>query len=1115
MTGDNNVKFINKAALRGSTSVCAALAALTVFSAPAFAQDDTPAVNTPAECADADADGVCDSDVGGAIVVTGSRIRTPNATSSLPITSIVGETFIAQGGNSIGDTLNDLPQLSSTFSQQNPGAGVGIAGLNLLDLRGLGTVRTLVLVNGRRHVGSDVLNNGVSVDTNTIPANLIERVDIVTGGNSAVYGSDAIAGVVNFVLKQNYDGVELRANAGIADAGFGANQTVSLIAGKNFAEERANITLSGEYSHADRVWASDIPWLRQNNNFVVVDVDPSANATNGIVNGSDGFPDRIFFNDIRLAQTSLNGIVPINQQPSLAACGTGIGSTAGAPGATGSGGGANGLPYNCNYIFNDAGRLVKQTGTFVSTGIVPVVIGGNGATGREGRTLSVLPFNERYIANLVSHFEVSPALDLFVEGKWARTKSQGNASGPSFFSGAANQFDGREKIRLDNPFLNPADRTTLTNLILASGCNPSFTVSCPNGGNLTAAQLTQIANGSYRFALGKVVLDAETRDELAIRTVKRVVGGARGTFWDDWNYEISANYGVMDQTVDKSGYFDKQRFALSIDAGRNPITGAIECRSKFDPAAAVSPTNNNTAAQNAKLAADIAACVPYNPFGSRFDNTAAVNYFNYFEHDTGHMDQLDISGFIGGNTGSFFNLWGGPISFVLGAEYRKENVRYTQEDFAGGGNTNALAGLSFDTGPFKVKEAFGEIQIPIVKDVFLLQELTLHGAARVSDYNSSAGTVWAYNYGADWAPIEDIRFRVNYGRAVRAPNLAETSGSIVPNFFNAFQDPCRAANIGQNPFRQANCTQALGAAVLNNPSFANQAAYSLPVLSGFNPNLDAETSDSWTIGGVLTPRWVPGLTVSVDYYDIKVNGVITSLTAQQIANGCYDQPTLQNVFCGQFQRFTGATGTGQFNEIQGQIQGNTLIQAPLNFAKRIRRGVDTQVSYRTAFSDLVSLNTNLIYTHVLKVSNYVNPLDATFEDQILQELGTPKNEFVWDADLRIGEFTLGYRGHYIGSMYLNAYEDFNGLDNGNTLNANPVNADYADVQKYPAVMYHDVRLQWDLKDLTGVGKSFQLYVGADNVLDKRPPFSLTGIGAGSVIYDFRGRTFYAGIRAGF
>lgn len=175
------------------------------------------------------------------VLVTGSRIRTPNATATIPVSSISAADLTKSARTSIGDVLNQLPQLRSTFSQSNSTRFLGTAGLNLLDLRGLGTVRTLVLVNGRRHVGSDVLNNAVSVDTNTIPTDLVEAIDIVTGGDSAVYGSDAIAGVVNFRLKNNYEGLQLRAQGGISDQHDAGSYFASLLAGKNVAEGRGNI----------------------------------------------------------------------------------------------------------------------------------------------------------------------------------------------------------------------------------------------------------------------------------------------------------------------------------------------------------------------------------------------------------------------------------------------------------------------------------------------------------------------------------------------------------------------------------------------------------------------------------------------------------------------------------------------------------------------------------------------------------------------------------------------------------------------------------------------------------------------------------------------------------
>src|SRR5207342_3192796 len=293
---------MTKRMLLGATALQTfAACGLAFIATPAFAQDAAPPPttteqatdqDTPAQDAASGTQEVLQQSAEGedkAIVVTGSRIRRPNLESQVPITSISGESFIQQSSISIGDTLNELPQLRSTFAQTNPGLGIGIAGLNLLDLRGLGTVRTLTLVNGRRHVGADILNNAVSPDVNTIPSDLVERVDIVTGGNSAVYGSDAIAGVVNFVLRKDYNGLQLRVQGGDTAADFGANYYASAMYGKNFDDGRGNVTLHAEYANQARIFASDIPWFRRQDAFGVVDVDPA-----GLAHGSDGVPDRKF-----------------------------------------------------------------------------------------------------------------------------------------------------------------------------------------------------------------------------------------------------------------------------------------------------------------------------------------------------------------------------------------------------------------------------------------------------------------------------------------------------------------------------------------------------------------------------------------------------------------------------------------------------------------------------------------------------------------------------------------------------------------------------------------------------------------------------------------------------
>ncbi len=1062
---------------------------LALFSAmPAMAQDDTVPADEAAEAADE-----------GSIVVTGSRIRRPNLESTVPITSITGETFFQQGQTNIGDTLNDLPQLRSTFAQQNPGLGIGIAGLNLLDLRGLGTQRTLVLVNGRRHVPADILNNAVSVDVNTIPNDLIERVDIVTGGNSAIYGSDAIAGVVNFVLRRDYEGIQLRAQAGVTGEGFGANQFVSGMVGKNFAEDRGNITLHAEYARTDRVFASDVPAFRTNDNFLVVDADGGA----GIVNGGDGVPDRNFFRGISSSTIHFNGLVPINQRnvPNAGLCGNATTANNGGPNSAGA-------AFNCTYIFTNEGRLVQQTGARFGTGINSAVIGGNGQTGREGKTVSVLPFTERYNFNLLSRFEFSPAAEVFVEAKWNRVNALGNNAGPSFNQGTFGTTDFRERTRLDNPFLNTADRTTLANLILASGCNTSLTVICPAAGNLTATDIANIANGSYRFVTSRNLLDVGLRDEKFQRDTWRVVGGLRGTFNDDWSYEISGNYGKFRESVTTDGYIDRQRFALAMDAGRNPITGAIQCRSQFDPASAVplvgfTPTPANANAN--RLAADIAACVPYNPFGSP-DNTASVNYFsNEFTVKSG-LSQFVASGFVSGDTSGFFNLPGGPVRFAVGAEYREEKAFYEQDPFVTNGFTNGVSIPSFRPATFKVKEAYGEIQIPLLKEMPFAHELTVSGAGRVAKYQGDVGTVYSYNAGLDYAPIEDVRFRANYSRAVRAPNVSETGFPLVPNFFNGFIDPCRPDRIGTG-VRATNCKADLGSGAPGT-LLANldNIALSIPIVSGSNPNLTVETSDSYTYGVVLQPRFLPGLNVSVDYYDITVDDIIGTVGVQTIVNQCYDSPTLNNVFCSQFQRYRG-NGPGPLGETPGGILGNSLINAPLNFANRVRRGIDVNASYRRNIGE-VAFNTNLIYTHVLENSNFQDPTNPNFETRNLGQLGDPKDEFRWDVDFGVGPVTFGYRMRYIGPMYYNTYATLFPL-NGQV----PTDIDAFPDTKYNSVMYHDLRVDFDVDNNAG---GLKFYVGVDNVLDKGvPQGATTATGAGSAIYSFRGRNFYAGARARF
>ncbi|WP_447930682.1 TonB-dependent receptor domain-containing protein [Sphingopyxis fribergensis] len=1039
---------------------------LALFSAmPAMAQDVAPADDTAAAADE------------GTIVVTGSRIRSPNLESAVPVTAISGEQFFETGQTSVGDVLNELPALRSTFSQSNAGRFLGTVGLNLLDLRGLGTERTLVLVNGRRHVAGDPLASGVSVDVNTIPSDLIDRVDIVTGGSSAVYGSDAIAGVVNFILKKDFEGVRLRAQGGLSKYGDAGSYVVAGMVGKNFADGRGNVVLHGEYAHQELVYGAARPHILRNDAFVQVDSDPG-----GTPNGSDGNPDRVFFRDVRGSTISSAGMFSFVNRVANPRCGLGTNP------------GSSQQAYNCNFLVTDDGRtLTPQTGTRAGFGPNGVFIGGNGPSNREENLMVLYPNYNRYSANLLAHYTISDALEPFVEVKYTKTRAQGRSSGPAFVQGSSIDAD-RERIRLDNPFLSPQMRTLITDQILASGVNPNLTTPTA----LTAANLAAIADGTFRVSYRKNFTDLGVRNEDSDRRTFRAVAGLRGTFNEDWQYEISANYGEFKEDTKVLGNINVQRFLLAMDAGLDPVTNTVRCRSQFAPRPGGGDGIGGDFA-DAQLAADIAACVPLNPFG-RGDVSAARDYIVQDTISRAKQTQFILSAFVSGDSSQWFELPGGPVGFAFGGEYRREKLKFQADPLVENGMTFYNALPTFSAPAFEVKELFGELRLPLLADVPLVRELTVTAAGRVADYKGTTGTVFAYNVGTEWKPIEDLRLRVNYARSVRAPNLVETGSSVGQNFAPGFQDPCRPANIGAgSATREANCRADLGA----NFAGFDLPAYSLETLSGGNELLKQEKSNSWTIGGVYQPSFAPGLSLTVDYYSIKVDDVITSPTAQQIVNACYDAVDLNNQFCDLFDRHAGP-GQGPEDEDPGQILDGDLLVIPLNYAALKVRGIDTEIAYRHNFEGFGSISAKLNYTHVLQNDTFLNPSDAGRADRLLYELGDPRDEFKFDLNVKSGQVSVGYQLRYIGKMVLNQYEDIFEVQG-----RAPQDADYADTQWYPSVVYHDARIGFDFKE------NSQFYLGVDNFMNKKPPFGLTGIGAGSGIYDVRGRFFYAGVNAKF
>ncbi len=1001
------------------------------------------------------------------VVVTGSRIARPNLESAVPVTTVTADELFETGSTSVGDLLNDLPALRSTFSQSNSTRFLGTTGLNLLDLRGLGTQRTLVLVNGRRHVASDILGNAVSPDTNTFPSDLIERIDVVTGGNSAVYGSDAIAGVVNFILRKDFTGLQFRGQGGQSFDSDAGDYYASVLAGTNFWDDQGNIAANFEYAKQEPFFASDRPNLAHQGSFVNSNPDGP-----GAVDGSDGIPDRLYFKDVRAVTFSNGGSVLFRPEP-----GSGFAPCGVAPNIDPDTG--ENVPFSCPFIFQPDGSLVPQTGQRIGLGPNGNFNGGNGSNNREYELLGILPELERYSFNVFGNLEISEAFAPYVEAKYVRTNSLLQTQ-PAFFQGGTIDGD-RENPRFDNPFLSDADRTVINNGLVAAGLDP--------------------LSGSDQFTLYKNLSDLGGRGEDAKRETTRFVLGVAGKMSETWSYDVSVNWGQFREDTRVIGNLDLQRFALAMDAAQGP--NGIVCRSQIDPVAAYGYPADFLSEAGAALAAqrlpdDIAQCQPLNPFGEGNVSQAARNYVLQNTTSVGEIDQFVVSASITGDSSAWFSLPAGPVGAAFGIEHRTEDVFFEADDLVSGGLTfyNALPLL--DPPKQKVNEVFTEFRVPLLKEKPGAEELTLNLAARYADYNGATGGVLAYNGGVEWAPLEGVRVRAGLARAVRAPSLVDLYSEQSQNF--AFiEDPCAAHNIGGgSPTRAANCA---AAGIPASYDFTYTATSE--ILSGGNPELKEETSDSFTAGVVLQPTFLPGFTFSADYFDIDIDDVITAPDAQQIMDACYDAADLDNQFCPLFQRWGAAGGPGA-DDAPYSLMNGTLQQTLLNYASSTARGIDFEVGYNGNIGEVGRLGTRLVYTHMLQRDEFLDPAHPDDPDQVLYELGDPKNAFNWNTDFTAGKLKFGYQMRYIGHMVIDLAENVFSVG-GNP----PQNADYAEKKYYPEVIYHDIRASYDIKD------DLNAYVGVDNLSDRVPPLGLTGVGEGSGIYEVRGRFWYAGFKVGF
>lgn len=996
------------------------------------------------------------------VTVTGSRIGRAALDSPAPITSVTASDLFDRGQINVGDALNDLPQLRSTFSQANSTRFIGTSGLSILDLRGLGTARTLVLVNGRRHVTS--VPGTYQVDTNTIPPELLQQVDIVTGGNSAVYGSDAIAGVVNFVLKKNFDGLRLSGQGGISDRGDRGSYFGAITYGKNFAEGRGNIAVSAEYSRLNPLNFTDRP--DQTGAFDGRSQFNLAENVAGETAAGNGVADQQFFSNVRNGTIFDGG--GFNAQCgdadvlNVARCRQ---STAGASSTSAI------TRFTTNrgqrYAFLPNGNLVLSNPSVdfrdITNGGSSNTIGGLGSTLRNTGQLN--PLNERYSGNILAHYDFSDLFKVFFEGKYVgyNVNQEGQ---PSFWQGSIPAFfGGGSNLRCDNPFLNAQ---ALGGLQTAGFC----------------------ANAAVdTFNISRFNVDFGGRGELQKRELYRGVAGVEGTFNNGWHYELAVNYGSY-----KSNLRSLNNLLLFDINGNDD--GFLLALNAVNAPANFAGTNFATGANGQRVVCGVNAvnnvrpdCVPINVFGFGAPSAAALNFVNTTATRSERAEEFDITFNLTGDLGKFFTLPGGAVKFNIGAEYRRETAFAAFDALTASGGTFLNAIQPFVPPALTVTEGYGEVEIPILKNVPFFEELTVTGAGRYSSYNNRTGGVWSYNAGLIWSPIRDLRVRGTYAQAVRAPTQSDLFSPQSQNF--AFVgDPCDVLNINNGTAtRAANCAAAGVPVGFQNTVFRTQTA---EFLQGGNPFLFAETSKSFTVGFVAEPSFLRGFSLTVDYYNIEVTNLIAALGLQTILNLCYDQPTLNNAFCAQLSpRNPG-----------GLFPNQVGITGGVNFAKQRTSGIDVDIGYRKKWDNGATLQLRSLVTYLFERTNFINPQNPAFGTAQRGNLGDPRIEGQFTANFNTASgFGIRYQLQYIGVQTIGAFEAQNGFQG-----RPPQNLDQFPRVNYPDVTYHNIRLS------QAINKKFEWYIGVDNAFNQLPPFGLLGTGAGDAIFSNSGRYIYSGFK---
>ena len=873
--------------LLATTFICGAAS----FATPAFAQADASTQPPAGPAAAAQPDQGQEQEV----VITGSRIPAPpNLTAVSPVTVVNSQEIRLQGTTRTEDLVNSLPQ---SFGGQGGNLANGASGTATVNLRGLGTNRTLVLINGRRLGPGDP--ETPNPDINVIPSAIVSRVDVLTGGASSVYGSDAVSGVVNFIMDTELTGVRLDAQYSFYqhdnDDARGLDAALDL---RGFGYPTGSVADGGTYDLSMAIGA--------------------------------GFDDNRGHIVAYAGYRKLNAVTQGRRDYS--ACASQARPTA--------------VPASTSPFITCGGSATSANGTFI------VYSGGTSTFFQVGpnRTLipGFTPYNfaptnyfqrpdERYTLGAFANYEISPALQPYLEVMFMddRTVAQIAPSG---------DFGNTFSINCDNPLMSAQERSIVCdpgNLLTTAdipGQAPSTVTS--NGG---VPHVFIDPNTGLPYFRGFVQLlrrnveGGGRRDDLQ-HTNYRIVGGMRGDLSDVWSYDMYYYFARTNFAETYTNDFSVTRLRRALDVIDNPNTPGVDpvCRSTLD---GTDPS-----------------CVPYDIFATGQVTPAALAYLQTPGFKRGNNDQTVASASLTGNLGGWgiqFPWANEGVGIALGVEYRKEVLdEQTDAEFSALPSSD-LAGQGAPTlsihGEFDVKEAFAEVRIPIVEEG-IFRYLGLEAGYRYSDYGvqGRSFSTDTYKIGLDFAPVRDIRFRAAYNRAVRAPNIQEL---FAPQrvALNGNGDPCA----GAAPSASLAACQAMGVSAGQYGTIAGNPAGQYNGLIGGNPNLDPEIADTITAGVVLQPRFIPRLAITVDWFDIKIKSPIQPIGQDVILATCVQ--TLDPGFCGLVHR-------DNLGSLWRSGQG-FVIDTPQNIGEFSTRGIDIGVSYSMPISDtLGGLSFNLVGT---------------------------------------------------------------------------------------------------------------------------------------------------------